>query len=150
MDKNLRELCERLCDAVDAVGIRLFEEQDGKSDFTTMLNATLPVRAALRQPEAQDLPFPESGKIIGWRKDGARTIYQCQTASGSVIDFVRADEKPEAQGAGVPEGFKWQLVPNYPEGDVVGPCICGSWPGGKCFKCPVIDVAPKPEEPRNG
>jgi hypothetical protein len=24
----------------------------------------------------------------------------------------------------------------YPEGDVVGPCICGSWPGGKCLKCP--------------
>jgi hypothetical protein len=26
----------------------------------------------------------------------------------------------------------------YPEGDVVGPCICGSWPGGKCLKCPRI------------
>ena len=24
----------------------------------------------------------------------------------------------------------------YPEGIVVGPCICGSWPGGKCLKCP--------------
>ena len=24
----------------------------------------------------------------------------------------------------------------YPEGVVVGPCICGSWPGGKCLKCP--------------
>lgn len=31
----------------------------------------------------------------------------------------------------------------YPEGDVVGPCICGSWPGGKCCKCPKADeVAP--------
>jgi hypothetical protein len=26
----------------------------------------------------------------------------------------------------------------YPEGNVVGPCICGSWPGGKCLKCPCI------------
>jgi hypothetical protein len=26
----------------------------------------------------------------------------------------------------------------YPEGDVVGPCVCGSWPGGKCLKCPRI------------
>jgi len=26
----------------------------------------------------------------------------------------------------------------YPEGDIVGPCICGSWPGGKCLKCPRI------------
>lgn len=27
----------------------------------------------------------------------------------------------------------------YPEGDVVGPCICGSWPGGKCLKCKRIE-----------
>ena len=26
--------------------------------------------------------------------------------------------------------------PAYPDGDVVGPCICGSWPGGKCLRCP--------------
>lgn len=25
---------------------------------------------------------------------------------------------------------------NYPKGDVVGACICGSWPGGKCLRCP--------------
>ena len=30
----------------------------------------------------------------------------------------------------------------YPEGDVVGPCVCGSWPGGKCLKCPRIINAP--------
>jgi hypothetical protein len=33
----------------------------------------------------------------------------------------------------------------YPEGDVVGPCICGSWPGGKCLKCPRI--APPAAQP---
>jgi hypothetical protein len=27
----------------------------------------------------------------------------------------------------------------YPEGDIVGPCICGSWPGGKCLKCKRIE-----------
>ena len=31
----------------------------------------------------------------------------------------------------------------YPEGDVVGPCVCGSWPGGKCFKCPRITTPPQ-------
>ena len=31
----------------------------------------------------------------------------------------------------------------YPEGDVVGPCVCGSWPGGKCLKCPRITTTPK-------
>lgn len=28
------------------------------------------------------------------------------------------------------------MIPvNYPKGDIVGPCICGSWPGGECFQC---------------
>jgi len=36
----------------------------------------------------------------------------------------------------------------YPEGDVVGPCICGSWPGGKCLKCPRITPPAAPvQEP---
>jgi hypothetical protein len=31
----------------------------------------------------------------------------------------------------------------YPDGDVVGPCVCGSWPGGKCLKCPRITTPPQ-------
>lgn len=38
----------------------------------------------------------------------------------------------------------------YPEGDIVGPCICGSWPGGKCLRCPRIaksaSAKPEPED----
>ena len=30
------------------------------------------------------------------------------------------------------------VAPAYPEGDVSGPCVCGSWPGGECLKCPWI------------
>lgn len=29
--------------------------------------------------------------------------------------------------------------PAHPDGDVVGACVCGSWPGGKCLRCPRID-----------
>lgn len=29
-------------------------------------------------------------------------------------------------------------LPPYPKDHVVGPCVCGSWPGGECLKCPVI------------
>lgn len=47
----------------------------------------------------------------------------------------------------VPEGWKWKLVPDYPKGDVVGPCICGSWPGGPCLKCP--PSAPQPSKTRS-
>lgn len=35
-----------------------------------------------------------------------------------------------------PAGWKWQMVPDYPTGQIVGACICGSWPGGECLKCP--------------
>lgn len=29
-------------------------------------------------------------------------------------------------------------LPEYPRGIVDGPCVCGSWPGGECLRCPVI------------
>lgn len=32
-------------------------------------------------------------------------------------------------------------APAYPEGEVVGACVCGSWPGGRCFKCPWVPAA---------
>jgi hypothetical protein len=33
-----------------------------------------------------------------------------------------------------------RVVGGYPTGDVVGPCICGSWPGGKCLRCTRVDT----------
>lgn len=44
-----------------------------------------------------------------------------------------ADELDRLRGA--PDGWKWRMVPDYPEGEVKGPCICGGWPGGECLKC---------------
>ena len=41
------------------------------------------------------------------------------------------------------------VAPNYPAGDVTGPCLCGSWPGGKCFKCPMTDAHPYKENPND-
>jgi hypothetical protein len=32
-------------------------------------------------------------------------------------------------------------LPPYPTGEVVGACVCGSWPGGECLRCPVIPAA---------
>lgn len=43
-----------------------------------------------------------------------------------------------------PKGWKWEMVPDYPEGDVVGACICGSWPGGKCLRCPTVPARSTP------
>ena len=25
---------------------------------------------------------------------------------------------------------------DYSKGEVCGPCVCGSWPGGDCLRCP--------------
>lgn len=27
----------------------------------------------------------------------------------------------------------------YPIGTIIGPCICGSWPGGRCLRCTRLD-----------
>lgn len=35
-------------------------------------------------------------------------------------------------------------VPAYPKGTVIGPCVCGSWPGSACHRCKMI--VPKPAE----
>ncbi|MCY1219508.1 hypothetical protein D9M72_314870 [compost metagenome] len=32
----------------------------------------------------------------------------------------------------------------YPKGEVVGPCVCGSWPGGECLRCAqLLSAAPQ-------
>jgi hypothetical protein len=46
---------------------------------------------------------------------------------------------------------RWRFPPNfglpeYPIGEVVGPCVCGSWPGGECFKCPLVPCSTENED----
>lgn len=36
------------------------------------------------------------------------------------------------------EYVEWDVLYDYPDGIIVGPCLCGSWPGGKCLKCPRV------------
>lgn len=56
-----------------------------------------------------------------------------------VIEVARAHLAVGDEGMGeAPKGWKWELVPDYPTGDVVAACICGSWPGGECLRCPPI------------
>ena len=85
-------------------------------------------------------------------------FYKAQTAITAIKQARALDKKAEnARELGldyepVPENFMDALRFDvamrdaapvqepvaYPEGDVVGPCVCGSWPGGKCLKCPRI------------
>lgn len=59
--------------------------------------------------------------MVGFRCDG------CGEISGIHESALSRSHMPETFG-----------LPSYPEGEVVGPCVCGSWPGGKCLRCPVV------------
>lgn len=59
--------------------------------------------------------------------EALRSIRECSSATNDVL--AAALYRPETFG-----------LPPYPEGDVLGPCVCGSWPGGKCLHCPVARV----------
>jgi hypothetical protein len=37
--------------------------------------------------------------------------------------------------------------PPYPKGQVVGPCVCGSWPGGECLRCEYAHPVAAQQEP---
>jgi hypothetical protein len=37
----------------------------------------------------------------------------------------------------------------YPKGSVVGPCVCGSWPGGECLRCKQVLPSAAPPSPAN-
>lgn len=70
----------------------------------------------------------------------------------NIVAFARAllsASKPAA-----PLDPRQHGLPPYPKGHVVGPCVCGSWPGGECLKFPVIPAAPaqsaKPSCPHCG
>lgn len=59
------------------------------------------------------------------------------TATENCIRGIRiAIQKAAAPPAVVEER------PPYPEGDVSGPCVCGSWPGGPCLRCKWIPAPP--------
>ena len=42
-----------------------------------------------------------------------------------------------SEDAGLYDDFQTEAQerPAYPEGDVVGLCVCGSWSGGRCLRC---------------
>ena len=59
--------------------------------------------------------------MIGFRCDGCGSIEHVHESYVTL--------PPEALG-----------LPAYPTSDVVGACVCGSWPGGECLRCPTVRV----------
>jgi len=67
--------------------------------------------------------------------DDAANELKYAAAAESLKQAVRTLIDAESQEPAQPDA--------YPIGEVVGACICGSWPGGECLKCPRI----APQEP---
>lgn len=73
--------------------------------------------------------------------DRERELVSLRNAVGMMSEARRADaaEWHDMLSASPPPTTEQAPgVPPYPEGDVVGHCVCGSWPGGKCLRCKVV------------
>lgn len=80
----------------------------------------------------------EEALVAVWRQNGGWPAVESGMVNmvGLMADRIAllyANQRTES-----PRGFKWKLVPDYPAGEVVGACICGSWPGGECLRCPPL------------
>ena len=60
------------------------------------------------------------------------TSPQAAQTEAALCEMVRLSED-----AGLYDDFQTEAQerPAYPEGDVVGLCVCGSWSGGRCLRC---------------
>jgi hypothetical protein len=65
---------------------------------------------------------------IKWEKE------QQERAHYSVQEYIGKLEAQLSAPPAAPEG-------DYPSGNVIGPCICGGWPGGPCLHCPLTIAA---------
>lgn len=74
----------------------------------------------------------------------AMAVIECTATCINRFDDDTEEEVPILGMAGSEEAYAAMLAAAspYPDDIVVGPCICGSWPGGKCLKCPRIAAAP--------
>ena len=71
--------------------------------------------------------LPSEGKPIE-----ALAPQQAAQTEAALREVVRLSED-----AGLYDDFQTEAQerPAYPEGDVVGLCVCGSWSGGRCLRC---------------
>jgi hypothetical protein len=100
-----------------------------KPDDTSTVAGGSPLDGGVRQHEWDD-----DGCCTHCGFDGAEwNWWRFSTYEGRAQPHAKRPpcrDRPEAFG-----------LPPYPSGDVVGPCVCGSWPGGRCLRCPVLPNA---------
>lgn len=119
---------------------RMYDDSDTQWCWQGYAMALTYARAQAGEPRAAYERCPDcNGSGMLWTGEDVKPCPECK---GNTVTPAPAQE-PLA----VPAGFKLAWVPDYPEGDVIGPCICGSWPGGKCLRCPVQNPPAAPASP---
>ena len=93
-------------------------------------------KLALRVAKWLEVHFPALVQVPNEKALVAFTLDEAR----ALATILREAAKP------APTGFKLGYIPEYPEGDVAGPCICGSWPGGPCLHCAVKTLPAPPAE----
>jgi hypothetical protein len=108
----------------EAMKLALESLEDGEAGHAAQI-----IREALvEQPAQQDIPDLIAGAL--------------GVSRGTAYDMMRealAEASPPDPCCWPGTSCDAQQTTQYPEGAVVGPCVCGSWPGGKCLKCPRIE-----------
>ena len=160
MDKTDREVMQQALEALEANqpvnycmnnnGEKFPMMQEDPFGFERNSKAIAALRARLAEPEPRcgchkcnegvainGIPFASTRMILCPTCGNKR----CPHASDHRLACTDSNEPGQAGSVyalaePVPEPVA------YPEGDVVGPCICGSWPGGKCLKCPRTEPEP--------
>jgi hypothetical protein len=96
----------------------------GFASIEGLVRQFLPAAPYVASPRAQEPPNfgPPIGILMKMEGDETKKLYPLKQKPEQSAEELRSVERGEPVA--------------YPEGDVVGPCICGSWPGGKCLKCP--------------
>lgn len=114
----------------------------------------VPVRPLYASPPAPAVAVPEEIRHLADELTSFAFCVNGEVGNGSfaVIDKTGADSELVARNlravlrdaaemlralaaAPEPPATRSEERPPYPEGEVVGPCVCGSWPGGRCLRC---------------
>ncbi len=122
-----RCITELLAFAKDHPGTYIFPSWDGSRVMKYLATSPQAAQTAVKSEslaQAAQAParLPSEGK----------TIEALAPTEAALREVVRLSED-----AGLYDDFQTEAQerPAYPEGDVVGLCVCGSWSGGRCLRC---------------
>ena len=87
-------------------------------------------------PPAPAVAVPEGGEAIIRELAHIRLAMLDLPTAAKILQRLVDKAQSVLAAAPEPPATRSEEQPPYPEGEVVGPCVCGGWPGGRCLRCP--------------